>query len=110
MSLFKERENKLEEIKKSNEYIRLGNQSKDEESETEEEDDEYDDVDIPKPMFFNSKLDTKKDDEINKEIKDNQEKNINDEINTENKEYNDVNFWHAEIKEENMDEILKELL
>ena len=110
MSLFKERENKLEEIKKSNEYIRLGNQSKDEESETEEEDDEYDDVDIPKPKFFNSKLDTKKDDEIKKEIKDNQEKNINDEINTENKEYNDVNFWHAEIKEENMDEILKELL
>ena len=107
ISLFKERENKLEEIKKSNEYIRLGNQTKDEESETEEEDDEYDDVDIPKPVFFNSKLDnTKKEEETNKE------NNINEENENGiyNQQYNDVNYWHTEINDEKMDEILKELL
>ena len=134
MLLFKERENKLEEIKNSNEYLRLGNQSKDEESETEEEDDEYEDEDIPKPMFFNSKLDDKKDN-INKDINNNKNEdipkpmffnskldakkdNINKDINNtkneesdiENEKYNDVNFWHPEIKDEKMDEILKELL
>ena len=106
ISLFKERENKLEEIKKSNEYIRLGNQTKDEESETEEEEDEYDNIDIPKPVFFNSKIDnTKKQEETNKENNINEEnKNEND-----NQNYNDVNYWHTEIKDEKMDEILKEL-
>lgn len=116
MILFKERENKLEEIKKSNEYLRLGNQSKDEESETEEEEDEYDDEDIPKPMFFNSKLDAKKEDNanVNKDIvnKDNIKNNEsgNSDDNLENEKYNDVNFWHTEIKDEKIDEILKELL
>ena len=111
ISLYKERENKLEEIKKSNEYIRLGNQTKDEESETEEEDDEDDGEDIPKPVFFNSKLDNaKKEKETKNENKNenkNEEENEN-EIN--NQKYNDVNYWHTEIKDEKMDEILKELL
>ena len=98
-SLFRERENKLEEIRKSNQYIRLGNQIKDEESETEEEDDEYDDVDIPKPMFFNSsQLEERK-----------VEQSIKDE-NIDTQKYNDINFWHTDIKDENMEEILKELL
>jgi len=141
MSLFKEREKRIEEIKKSNEYIRLGNQKKDEDSEMEEEEDEYDDVDIPKPVFFNSKLDEKKDkennekeineeEETNKEEKNKEESNkeesnkedknndnINDNNNNkienndiENTKYNDVNFWHTEIKDESMDNILKELL
>ena len=139
MSLFKEREKRIEEIKKSNEYIRLGNQKKDEDSELEEEEDEYDDVDIPKPVFFNSKLDEKKDkennekeinkeEETNKEEKNKEESNKeesnkedknNDNINNNNKienndientKYNDVNFWHTEIKDESMDNILKELL
>ena len=119
ISLFKEREKKLEEIKKSNEYLKLGTQSRTEESETEEEDDEYDDADIPKPCFFNSKMEQKKDEE-KVENKDNGEENKDNENNknndnnvnddNENKEYNDVNFWHAELKNENMDEILKELL
>ena len=142
MLLFKERENKLEEIKNSNEYLRLGNQSKDEESETEE-DDEYEDENIPKPMFFNSKLDVKKEDNVNKDIHNNKKEdipkpmffnskldakkednvnakkdNVNKDINNnkneesemENEKYNDVNFWQPEIKDERMDEILKELL
>ena len=112
MILFKERENKLEEIKKSNEYLRLGNQSKDEDSETEEEEEEYDEEDIPKPMFFNSKLDGKKDDNENVN-KDNINNNKNEESDIEifeNEKYNDVNFWQPEIKDEKMIEILKELL
>ena len=142
--LFKKREEKLIEIKYSNEYLRLGNQDKDDDSETEEEEEEYDGEDIPKPMFFNSKLDEKKKEENNKEednkeknnkekkeeekneIKDNEkekkednkenEQNINininkkDENNDENKIYNDVNFWHTEIKGENYDDLIKELL
>ena len=110
ISLFEEREKKLEEIKKSNQYLKLGTQSRTEESETEEEDDEYDDVDIPKPCFFNSKMEQKKDEE-KLQNKDNGEENKNSaNDDNENKEYNDVNYWHAELKNENMDEILKELL
>ena len=100
VSLFEEREKKLEKIKKSSEYIRLGNQNKDEELETEEEEDEYDDVDIPKPVFFNSKLEEKKEVEKN---------DIRDE-NIENKKYNDINFWQVELKDESMEEILKDIL
>ena len=100
VSLFEEREKKLEKIKKSSEYIRLGNQNKDEELETEEEEDEYDDVDIPKPVFFNSKLEEKKDVEKN---------DIRDE-NIENKKYNDINFWQVELKDESMEDILKDIL
>ena len=100
VSLFEEREKKLEKIKKSSEYIRLGNQNKDEELETEEEEDEYDDVDIPKPVFFNSKLEEKKEVEKN---------DIRDE-NIDNKKYNDINFWQVKLKDENMEEILKDIL
>ena len=136
-SLFKERENRLEEIKYSNEYLKLGNQDKDDDSETEEEEEEYDDIDIPKPMFFNSKLDEKKKEEENKDNKDNKDiidkedkndninnkeenkdkNNINennkdkiDDNNDENKKYNDVNYWHTELKGENMEDLIKELL
>ena len=100
VSLFEEREKKLEKIKKSSEYIRLGNQNKDEELETEEEEDEYDDVDIPKPIFFNSKLEEKK------EV----ERNVISDENIDNKKYNDINFWQVELKDENMEEILKDIL
>ena len=163
MPLFKERDQKLVEIKYSSEYIRLGNQDKDYDSETEEEEEEYDEVDIPKQTFYNSKMDEKKKEEQNKEKnedkentenkeekenkenkenKDNKENkedkendkkednkenkenkennnnvneqntNINkkDENNDENNIYNDVNFWHTEIKGENYDDLIKELL
>ena len=76
--LFKERENRIEAIKKSKEYLRLGNQNKEENDEMEEEEEEYDDVDIPKPVFFNSKLDEKKE-------KDNNEENNKEENNKEKK-------------------------
>ena len=127
LSLFKEREIRLEEIKNSNEYIKLSNNES--ESESEEEEEEYDNVDIPKPVFFNSKLDAKKKEENNDNL-DNKENN-NNQNNTnksdnkdnnstdkeseednivENQQYNDVNFWHAGIKEEEMEDILKDLL
>lgn len=111
MSLFKEREKKLEEIKKSNEYIRLGNQNKDD-SETEEEEDEYDDIDIPKPVFFNSKLEekNKEEEKINEKNEKKEDENKNNENNDENKKYNDINYWHTELKDENMEYIIKELL
>ena len=133
LSLFNERKNRLEEIKKSSEYIKLYNNES--ESESEEEEDEYDNVDIPKPVFFNSKLDAKKKEENNENLdnkenyisnqkninesnnKDNNNKDINntdkisDENNiVENQQYNDVNFWHSSIKEEEMEDILKDLL
>ena len=110
MSLFKEREKKLEEIKKSNEYIRLGNQNKDDsETEEEEEENEYDDIDIPKPVFFNSKLQekNKEEEKINEKKED---ENQNNENNDENQKYNDINYWHTEVKDENMEYIIKELL
>ena len=128
MSLFKEREIRLEEIKNSSEYMKLYNN--DSESESEEEEEEYDNVDIPKPVFFNSKLDANKKEETNDNL-DNKENNddnknkindsnekdnnnsdkISDENDVgENQQYNDVNFWHADIKEEEMEDILKDLL
>ena len=168
ISLFKERAKRIEEIIKSNEYIRLGNQNKDDsEMEEEEEEDEYGDEDIPKPVFFNSKLDEKKKEndkkeengkkenekeknenekeenekkendkkeekkEENKKEEDKKEENDkeendkeeisrennndnlnnkNEDIDIENKKYNDVNYWHPDIKNENMEDILKELL
>ena len=113
MPLFKEREDKLEEIKKSNEYIRLGNQDLDEEESEEEED--YDEEDIPKPVFFNSKLKNKEENEDNNtnniNEKDNNFNKIkNDENDIVDKQYNDVNYWHTNIKDGDMEEILKELL
>ena len=113
MPLFKERENKLEEIKKSNEYIRLGNQDLDEEESEEEED--YDEEDIPKPVFFNSKLKNKEENEENNtnninENDNNFNKIKNDENDIVDKQYNDVNYWHTNIKDGDMEEILKELL
>ena len=118
-SLFKEREEKLEKIEKSPEYLRLFNEDIEDELEAEEEED-FSDVDIPKPVFFNSKLDAKKNEE-NK----NNDNNNNDTCNSDNninvyrdnedniiedKNYNDVNFWHTEVKEEEMEDILKDLL
>ena len=118
-SLFKEREKKLEKIEKSSEYLRLFNEDKEDELEAEEEED-FSDVDIPKPCFFNSKLDAKKNednknDDINNNANNIDDNNLNiNKVNenniVEDKNYNDVNFWHAEIKEEEMEDILKDLL
>ena len=118
-SLFKEREEKLVKIEKSSEYLRLFNEDKEDELEAEEEED-FNDVDIPKPCFFNSKLDAKKNEE-NKNDDNNNNNNNSDDNNLkiyrenedniiEDKNYNDVNFWHTEVKEEEMENILKDLL
>ena len=118
-SLFKEREEKLVKIEKSPEYLRLFNEDKEDELEAEEEED-FNDVDIPKPVFFNSKLDAKKteenkNDDNNNNTNNSEDNNLNiymaneDNI-VEDKNYNDVNFWHAEVKEEEMEIILKDLL
>jgi hypothetical protein len=128
LPLFNERKIRLEEIKKSSEYIKLYNNES--ESESEEEEEEFDNVDIPKPVFFNSKLDAKKKEENNDNL-DNKGSNISNKKNTnesnnkdnnntdkisdednivENQQYNDVNFWHSSIKEEEMEDILKDLL
>ena len=118
-SLFKEREEKLVKIEKSPEYLRLFNEDKEDELEAEEEED-FNDVDIPKPVFFNSKLDAKKteenkNDDNNNNANNSEDNNLNiyraneDNI-VEDKNYNDVNFWHAEVKEEEMEDILKDLL
>jgi hypothetical protein len=108
MSLFKEREKRLEEIKKSSEYARLGNQK--DEPETEEEEDEFDDIDIPKPMFFNSKLEEKNKEKEKVNNNNNSNENKNNENNNENQKYNDINYWHIELKDDNMNNIMKELL
>jgi hypothetical protein len=108
MSLFKEREKRLEEIKKSSEYARLGNQK--DEPETEEEEDEFDDIDIPKPMFFNSKLEEKNKEKEKVNNNNNSNENKNNENINENQKYNDINYWHIELKDDNMNNIMKELL
>ena len=69
----------------------------------EEEEEEYDDVDIPKPVFFNSKLDEKKEKE-NKEEKNelNKKEENNDNINNnknENKEIEDNIYNSCRSKE-----------
>ena len=118
-SLFKEREEKLEKIEKSPEYLRLFNEDKEDELEAEEEED-LNDFDIPKPVFFNSKLDAKKKEENKNDDNNNNYNNsdgenlninrANDDNVVEDKKYNDVNYWHAEVKEEEMADILKDLL
>ena len=115
MSLFKEREKRLEEIKKSTEYTRLGNQKDESETEEEEKEDD-DDIDIPKPMFFNSKLEEKNKEE--KKVENNNDNNNNknkksenNDSYDENQKYNDINYWHTELKSDNnMDNLMKELL
>ena len=59
--LFDERKKKLEDIKKSSEYLKLSNQKDDEleEEEEEEEEEDINNINLPKPIFYNSKLDKK---------------------------------------------------
>ena len=103
--LFEERKQKLEEIKKSQEYLNLYKQKEDELEEEENEDDDINEINLPKPTFYNSKLEKendKKDDNNNNSI--NMQENIE-----ENKDYNDVNYWHIEINDKSMEDLLKDL-
>ena len=101
--LFDERKKKLEEIKKSSEYLKLNNQKDDELEEEEEEVEDNYNEDIPKPFFFNSKLEKK----IN-ENEDNSTDTDKSEDN-EDKNFNEVNYWHIDSKNEDMEELLKDL-
>ena len=107
-SLFEERKKRLEEIKKSSEYLKLNRKQEDELEEEEDEDEDINEINLPKPVFYNSKLEQK----INEnEIKDNitSDSDTIQESEKEDKNYNDVNYWHIEIKDQNMDELLNDL-
>ena len=88
---------------------------------TEEENEESEDgdyEDIPTPIFFNSKLESqqkndngknegngdKNIDNKNKNEENEETKNIK-----ENKEYNDINYWHVEFNNIQLESILDEL-
>ncbi len=43
-------------------------------------------------------------------MKKKEDENQNNENNDENQKYNDINYWHTELKDENMEYIIKELL
>ena len=108
-SLFDERKKRLEEIKKSSEYLKLNRKQEEELEEEEDEDEDINEINLPKPVFYNSKLEQK----INEnEIKDNVTSSDSDTIQEpekEDKNYNDVNYWHIEIKDQNMDDLLNDL-
>ena len=107
-SLFDERKKRLEEIKKSIEYLKLNRKQEEELEEEEDEDEDINEINLPKPVFYNSKLEQK----INEnEIKDNvtSDSDTIQEPEKEDKNYNDVNYWHIEIKDQNMDNLLNDL-
>ena len=107
-SLFDERKKRLEEIKKSIEYLKLNRKQEEELEEEEDEDEDINEINLPKPVFYNSKLEQK----INEnEIKDNVtiDSDTIQEPEKEDKNYNDVNYWHIEIKDQNMDDLLNDL-
>ena len=106
--LFDERNKELEEIKKSSEYLKLNKQIEDELTDEEDEEEDINEFNIPKPIFYNSKLEEKNNKNEEKENITSYSGN-NDESDTENKLYNDVNYWHIEIKDENMEDLLKDL-
>ena len=106
--LFDERNERLEAIKKSQEYLKLNKKEDDELEEEENEEEDINNIDLPKPQFYNSK--------IEKKMEENEEKgNItndsdsNEESQIEDKIYNEVNYWHIEIKDQNMDDLLNDL-
>ena len=106
--LFDERNKELEEIKKSSEYLKLNKQIEDELEDEEDEDDDINEFNIPKPTFYNSKLEEKNNENEEKDNIITDSDNVDDNDN-ENKFYNDVNYWHIEIKDENMEDLLKDL-
>ena len=106
--LFEERKKKIEEIKKSSEYLKLNKEKDDELEEEEDEDDDINEINLPKPVFYNSKLEQKiNENEIKDDITSDSD-NIQ-EPEKEDKNYNDVNYWHIEIKDQNMEDLLNDL-
>ena len=107
-SLFDERKKRLEEIKKSIEYLKLNRKQEEELEEEEDEDEDINEINLPKPVFYNSKLEQKiNENEIKYDIT--SDSDTIQEPEKEDKNYNDVNYWHIEIKDQNMDDLLNDL-
>ena len=104
----------LKKRRNSDEYLHLAH-SEEEKEESEEGDFE----DIPTPNFFNSRIESQKENNNgkNEENEDKKEENENKnekneenkDIKNENKEYNDINYWHIEFNNSQLDNILSEL-
>ena len=106
--LFDEREKKLEEIRKSSEYLKLNKQKEDELEEEEDEEEDINEINLPKPHFYNSKIEEKINENEDKDNVTNDSDNV-DESEKEDKLYNDVNYWHIDINYENMENLLNDL-
>ena len=107
--LFDERNKRLEEIKKSKEYIKLNKIDDDELEEEENEEEDINDINIPKPEFYNSKIDKKMEENDERDNITNDSDNNNEESQSEDKAYNDVNYWHVEVKDDNFEDLIKDL-
>ena len=102
--LFDERNKRLEEIKKSKEYIKLNKIDDDELEEEENEKEDINNINIPKPEFYNSKINNKmEEDNLTNDSDNNEESQIED------KAYNEVNYWHIEVKDDNFKDLIKDL-
>ena len=104
--MFDERKKRLEEIKKSSEYLKLNKQMDDELEQEEDEDEDINEIDLPKPHFFNSKLEEKINED--KDNLTNDSDNV-EESEKEDKLYNEVNYWHIDINNENFENLLNDL-
>ena len=107
--LFDERNKRLEEIKKSKEYIKLNKIDDDELEEEEKEEEDINDINIPKPEFYNSKIDKKMEENNERDNITNDSDNNNEESQNEDKAYNDVNYWHIEVKDDNFENLINDL-
>ena len=107
--LFDERNKRLEEIKKSKEYIKLNKIDDDELEEEEKEEEDINDINIPKPEFYNSKIDKKLEENNERDNITNDSDNNNEESQNEDKAYNDVNYWHVEVKDDNFENLINDL-
>ena len=107
--LFDERNKRLEEIKKSKEYIKLNKIDDDELEEEENEEEDINDINIPKPEFYNSKIDKKLEENNERDNITNDSDNNNEESQSEDKAYNDVNYWHIEVKDDNFENLINDL-
>ena len=107
--LFDERNKRLEEIKKSKEYIKLNKIDDDELEEEEKEEEDINDINIPKPEFYNSKIDKKLEENNERDNITNDSDNNNEESQNEDKAYNDVNYWHIEVKDDNFENLINDL-
>ena len=85
------------------------NKKKDDELEDEEnEDDDINNINLPKPVFYNSKIDKKLDENDEKDNVTNDSDN-NEENQREYKIYNDVNYWRIEVNDEQFADLINDL-